>query len=141
MALGRLQPARWGSSDVWIDWKSCSGARVMSSALKTTPASAVVAVALTVSTDALSSVCSASWIAATDAAKPAPARSVSARSSTVAGASAAACLTIAHGTTSSEASGAARMPSATADCPWARPTATATGKQKRDTDSKSTRPP
>ena len=29
--------------------------------------------------------------------------------------------TIAHGTTSSEASGAARMPSATADCPWARP--------------------
>ena len=38
-------PLRWGSSDVWIDWKSCSGARVMSSALKTTPASAVVAVA------------------------------------------------------------------------------------------------
>ena len=44
-------PLRCGSSEVWIDWKSCSGARVMSSALKTTPASAVVAVALTVSTD------------------------------------------------------------------------------------------
>ena len=40
------RPLRWGSSEVWIDWKSCSGARVMSSALKTTPARAVVAVAL-----------------------------------------------------------------------------------------------
>ena len=60
------RPLRWGSSEVWIDWKSCSGARVMSSALKTTPARAVVAVALTVSTDALSSACSASWIAATE---------------------------------------------------------------------------
>ena len=60
------RPLRWGSSEVWIDWKSCSGARVMSRALKTTPARAVVAVALTVSTDALSSACSASWIAATD---------------------------------------------------------------------------
>ena len=100
-----------------------------------------VAVALTVSTDALSSACSASWIAATEAAKPAPARSVSARSSTTAGVSAEECLTIAHGTTSREATGAARMPRATADCPLARPTATATGKQKRDTDSKSTRPP
>src|SRR6187200_1855313 len=35
----------------------------MSSALKTTPAAAVDAVALTVSTAAFSSVCSASWIA------------------------------------------------------------------------------
>ena len=60
------RPLRCGSSEVWIAWKSCSGARVISSALKTTPARAVVAVALTVSTAALSSVCSASWIAATE---------------------------------------------------------------------------
>ena len=32
--------ARWGSSEVWIDWKSCSGARAISSTLKTKPASA-----------------------------------------------------------------------------------------------------
>ena len=32
--------ARWGSSDVWIAWKSCSGARAISSALNTTPRSA-----------------------------------------------------------------------------------------------------
>ena len=29
------RPARWGSSEVWIAWKSCSGARVMSKALNT----------------------------------------------------------------------------------------------------------
>ena len=29
------RPVRWGSSDVWIAWKSCSGARAISSALKT----------------------------------------------------------------------------------------------------------
>ena len=114
----------------------------MSSALKTTPASAVVAVALTVSTDALSSACSASWIAATESGEAgAGAQRQRALVDVGRRRRPRSAATIAHGTTSSEASGAARMPSATADCPWARPTATATGKQKRDTDSKSTSPP
>ena len=136
-------PDRCGSSEACTLWKSCSGARVISSALKTTPASAAVAVALTVSTAALRSACSASWIAATDSAKPAPARSVRRRASAAVGPARARRRgrRSAHGTTSSDASGAARMPSATADCPDAMPSATATGKQKRDTDSNSTRPP
>ena len=57
------RPARWGSSEVWIAWKSCSGARVISSALKTTPASAVRRRRADGQHRALSSVCSASWIA------------------------------------------------------------------------------
>ena len=67
-------PERWGSREVWTAWKSCSGARVMSSALKTTPARTAPDVPRTVSTAALSSVCSASWIPATASANPAPAR-------------------------------------------------------------------
>ena len=35
------RPARWGSSEVWIAWKSCSGARAISSALKTSRPAAV----------------------------------------------------------------------------------------------------
>ena len=65
-------PERWGSSEVWTAWKSWSGARVMSSALKTTPARIAPDVPRTVSTAALRSVCSASWMPATASAKPAP---------------------------------------------------------------------
>ncbi len=66
---------RCGSSEVCTDWKSCSGARAISSALKTTPAIALPDAAATVRTAALSSVCSASWTPATERAKPLPSRS------------------------------------------------------------------
>ena len=32
------RPARWGRIEVWIAWKSCSGARTISMTLKTKPA-------------------------------------------------------------------------------------------------------
>ncbi len=136
------RPARWGSSDVWIDWKSCSGARVISSALKTAPATAALALPLATITPTLTSVCSASWMPATASAKPALARSViAAASGAGASASSREWRAIAHGITSSEAIGAARMPAATAVCPLAMPIATASGKQNRETDSNRTRPP
>ncbi len=47
----------------------------------------------------------------------------------------------AAGTTTSETNGAAAIPSATAVCPLAMPTATASAKQMRETDSISTSPP
>ena len=108
------RPERWGSSEVWIAWKSCSGARVISSALNTKPASAAsAAVASTASTGPLSSVCSATMIASTAPANPAPSRidppSV-ARLRAAAGARAPTAATI------SETSGAAAIPSATT--PW-----------------------
>ena len=66
-------PARWGSSEPWIAWKSCSGARAISSTLNTKPATAASsAVRSVVSTAALSSVCSASMIASTANAKRPP---------------------------------------------------------------------
>ncbi len=67
-------PARWGSRVVWIDWKSCNGARAIMNALNTTPASRLPAEAATVSTATFRSVCSASWTSATEAAKSAPSR-------------------------------------------------------------------
>ena len=67
------RPARWGSSEPWTAWKSCSGARAISSTLKTKPATtASSAVRSVVSTAALSSVCSASMIASTAIAKRPP---------------------------------------------------------------------
>ncbi len=57
------RPVRCGSSEVWIAWNSCSGARAISSTLNTIPASARSGeVASTVSTAAFSSVCSESMI-------------------------------------------------------------------------------
>ena len=102
------RPLRWGSSEVWTTWKSCSGARVISSALKTTPASAVVAVALTRQHRGVEQ----RLLGELDRGdrrrrSPRPRAASAPRSSTVAGASAAAWRTIAQGTTSSEASGAA----------------------------------
>ena len=47
----------------------------------------------------------------------------------------------AHGTTTSDTSGAARIPSATTSCPSAIPMATASGKRKREHDSSRTSPP
>ena len=56
-------PVRCGSSEVWIAWNSCSGARAISSTLNTMPASALLGeVASTVSTAAFSSVCSESMM-------------------------------------------------------------------------------
>ena len=70
------RPVRCGSSEVWIAWNSCSGARAISSTLNTIPASAaLLEVASTVSTAAFSSVCSASMIPDTHTAKPPPRRS------------------------------------------------------------------
>ena len=101
------------------------------------PASAALAaVASTVSTGALSRVCSASMIPATASAKPVDSRAVDG-----APALAATCRRSAHGTTISETNGAAAMPSATNDSPSAIPTATSTGNMKRETDSISTSPP
>ncbi len=66
-------PARCGSSEPWTAWKSCSGARAISSTLNTKPATtASSAVRSLVSTAALSSVCSASMIASTASAKRPP---------------------------------------------------------------------
>ncbi len=159
------RPVRWGSSDVWIAWKSCSGARAISRTLKTMPASATsLAVASTVSTAAFRSACSESMIAETKIAKPPPRRSersscaavsctpsvpgpasAASASSTVIGASWAIGIGVrrakAAGTTTSETSGAAAMPSATALWPLAIPTATASAKQRRESDSISTSPP
>ena len=112
------RPARCGSSEVCIDLEELQRRAGDEQRVEDDAGQAVVAVTLTVSTAAFSSVCSASWIAATAQAKPAPARSVSAASAPArrleraprAGASA-------HGTTSSEATGAARIPSATAVWP------------------------
>ena len=135
-------PARWGSSEVWIDWKSCSGARVISSALKTTPARAAVGRAADGEHRGVEqrllgeldrrrprarsrrprAACSA---LARRSARPAPLRR---------GASA-------HGITSSDATGAAAMPERDRGLPVAMPTATASGKQNRETDSNSTSPP
>ena len=132
------RPERWGRSDVWIAWKSCSGARVISSALNTKPASAAsAAVASTASTGPLSSVCSAIMIASTAPAKPAPSRI----EPPAAAGSPRPRRSIAHGTTISETSGAAAMPSATAPWPSAIPIATASANRQRETDSSSTRPP
>ena len=71
-------PSRCGSSEVWIAWNSCSGARAISSTSNTMPASALSGeVAATVSTAAFSSVCSESMIPETQPAKPVPRRSES----------------------------------------------------------------
>ena len=129
-------PERWGRSEVWIAWKSCSGARVMSRTLNTKPASAAsAAVASTAITGPLSSACSATMIASTAPANPAPSR-IEPRSP-----SGPPRRSIAHGTTSSETSGAAAMPSATTPCPDAMPTATASANRQREQDSSSTSPP
>ena len=66
---------RWGRIEVWIAWKSWSGARAISSTLKVKPASAAPppsAVAFTSSGPAFRNVCSQSMIRSTAAAKPAP---------------------------------------------------------------------
>ena len=134
------RPARWGSSEVWIDWNSCSGARAMSRTLKTMPASAAsAAVASTVSTAALSSVCSASMIPATASAKPAGSRLAASLGPRLARPPR--VRRSAHGMTISETNGAAAMPSATASWPSAIPTATSDREQKREIDSMSTSPP
>ena len=90
----------------------------------------------------MSSVCSASWIAATEPAKRrALAHPAAVARRRVRARGRASWRRSAHGMTISDASGAARMPNATAVSPVAMPTATATGKQNRDSDSNSTSPP
>ena len=99
----------------------------------------------------MTSVCSPSWIIATATANEPPARSPASAPGFAAAPSAAArsvsasirCVAarIAHGTTSSDASGAARMPAATAICPEETPTRAAIGKRMRATDSNRTSPP
>ena len=118
----------------------------MSSTLNTTPASSGSGdVPSTVSTDALSSVCSATITANTAAAKPAPRRNVSPPSVSLTAATSGGGSFVRrmknHGTTSSDANGAAAMPSATAVCPEAIPKTTASGKQTLDTASKNTSAP
>ena len=71
-------PVRCGSSEVWMAWNSCSGARAISSTSNTIPASALsVEVAATVSTAAFSSVCSESMMLDTQPANPVLRRSES----------------------------------------------------------------
>ena len=117
----------------------------MSRTLKTTPASTGSSdVASTVSTAALISVCSASIIANTATAKPVPWRSVrppSASFTAPGSAGGSARRQKKAGTTTSDTKGAAAMPIATADCPSAIPTITASAKQTRDVASRRTRPP
>ena len=141
---------RCGRIDVWTAWKSCSGARAIRRTLKAKPASAAarcVSVAFTSSGPALRKVCSASMIASTAPANPAPRASVSSPSGAVASAGSPASVRdrsrrrSAHGTTDSERSGAAAMPSATAACPCAMPTTTARANAHRDADSTNTSSP
>ena len=138
---------RCGSSVVWIDWKSCSGARVISSALKAKPASAALEdVASTITTGPLSSACSAAMTTSTAPANFAPPRTdrpPSWRLSVAGGAAAARApgRRIASGTTISETTGAAAMPSATNDWPWAIPIAASSANRQREQDSISTSPP
>ena len=154
---------RWGRIEVWMAWKSCSGARAISSTLKTKPASAappLLSVALTSSGPAFRKVCSESMIASTATANPVPWESVnsgsppgspaeassSMRASAEAfcpatGAGAGRAHLTATGTTASDAIGAAAMPSATTDCPSASPTATTSANMTRDRASISTSAP
>ena len=135
-------PARWGRSEPWIAWKSCSGARAISSTLNTKPATALSAeVQSTSSTPALSSVCSATITASTASAKRPPRASPSASASARFSPDAGGRRENAHGTTISEKNGAAAIPSATAVCPWAMPTATATANASREHASRNTSPP
>ena len=134
-------PARWGSSEPCTAWNSCSGARAISSTLNTKPATAAsLAVRSVVSTAALSSVCSASMIASTATAKRPP-RATLSSSSSRRGPPARGWRANASGTTTSDTNGAAAMPSATAVCPSAIPTATASANISRDVASRNTSPP
>ena len=133
------RPERWGRSEVCTAWKSCSGARAISSTLNTKPARAAsVLVASTATTGPLSSACSAAMIASTAAAKPVPRRTLrspAAGCSSVTGSSGprrAARERNAHGTTTSDTSGAAAIPIATTVCPWAIPSTTANTNRKRE---------
>ena len=115
---------------------------------------------MTISTAAFISVCSASMMPTTATAKPVPTfiERSSAASSTAAcagpsrAASAAGrpdspecpgCLTRenANGITDSETNGATAIPSATALCPEAIPTATASANRNLEVDSRNTSPP
>ncbi len=114
--------------------------------MKTTPASSGSGdVPSTVSTAALSSVCSASMTENTATANPAPRRSVSPPSvsftaATLGGGSF--CRRAKnHGTTSSDANGPAAIPIATAVCPDVTPTTTANAKQTRAIASMKTSAP
>ena len=137
-------PARCGSSEVDTPWKSCSGARAIISTVKTTPASAAVAVALTISTPELRIACSASWI---DGA-PRPrsrrrARSVSRRRPRAVARRARRRVPPQRPRHDEQRrSGAAAIPSATAVLPRRDPDRDRDRRSRtRDTDSISTRPP
>ena len=95
----------------------------------------------TSSTPALSSVCSATITASTASAKRPPRASPSASASARFSPDAGGRRENAHGTTISEKNGAAAIPSATAVCPWAMPTATATANASREHASRNTSPP
>ena len=100
-----------------------------------------MAVALTVSTPAFSSVCSAAMMHSTATAKRPP-RARSSSSSSGSGASLALGRRAnAIGTTTRLTKGAAAMPSATKVCPDAIPIATATANSSREKDSMKTSPP
>ena len=115
----------------------------MSSTLNTKPATAASwAVTFVVSTAAFTSVCSASMISRTaNANRPPRARPRSSAGPGGRRPGAGVRLRNASGTTISEHSGAAAMPSATAVWPSAMPTATARANISRDVDSRKTSPP
>ncbi len=129
-------------------WKRTSGARAIISTLKMKPAAAAPSEARTSSGPAFRSVCSLTMISSTAAAKPPPAASVNSDSPDagadgVAGARlrATARPAKASGTTVRLSTGAATIPSATAVCPLAIPTATARANDIRAVDSASSRAP
>ena len=144
---------RWGRIEVCTAWKSCSGARAISSTLKVKPASAAPrapSAASTSSGPALRKVCSLSMIASTATAKPVPCASVNSGSvpacsgsgsSSATGAATRSRRPSAQGTTASDTIGAAAMPSATTSWPSAIPTATASANRQRELASISTSPP
>ena len=111
--------------------------------MNTKPATAAsAAVQSARSTPAFRSVCSLSMITSTAAAKRPPRASPSSSSPAVRSCpDAAGRRENAHGTTTSETNGAAAMPSATAVCPEAIPTATASAKASRAHASRKTSAP
>ena len=143
-----LSRVRWGRIDVCTAWKSCSGARAISSTLNANPAraapSAPPSVALTSSGPALRNVCSQSMISSTATANPAPWERVNwpsrSGSSSRAAGGGRRCIR-ATGTTTSDSNGAAAMPSATNVCPDAIPIATASANSARQLASMNTSPP
>src|SRR3954468_7659328 len=150
---------RCGRIAVWIAWNSISGARAINTTLKAKPAMAVAsapAADFTIRGPAFRKACSHTMIRSTAVANPAPCasvNSVSAGGSSSAATSAASATRTsrtdvartrrpnAHGTTSSDSTGATAIPVATNDCDVATPTTASRANVQRETDSTKTSAP